>query len=32
MKKIMMMALMAAAATMAFAQSDVVKNAKKMLD
>ena len=27
-----MMALMAAAATMAFAQSDVVKNAKKMLD
>ncbi len=32
MKKIMMMAMMAAAATTAFAQSDVVKNAKKLLD
>ena len=32
MKKIMIMALMAAATTTAFAQADVVKNAKKLLD
>ena len=32
MKKIMMMAMMAAAATTAFAQAEVVKNAKKLLD
>jgi len=32
MKKIMMMALMAAATTTAFAQADVVKSAKKLLD
>ena len=32
MKRIMMMAMMAAATTLAFAQSDVVKNAKKLLD
>ena len=32
MKKFMMMALMAAATTTAFAQADVVKNAKKLLD
>jgi len=32
MKKFMMMAMMAAAATTAFAQADVVKNAKKLLD
>ena len=32
MKKLMMMAVMAAATTMAFAQADVVKNAKKLLD
>ena len=32
MKKIMMMALWAAATTPAFAQADVVKNAKKILD
>ena len=32
MKKLMMMAIMAAATTTAFAQADVVKNAKKLLD
>lgn len=32
MKKFMMMALLAAATTTAFAQADVVKNAKKILD
>jgi tetratricopeptide (TPR) repeat protein len=32
MKKFMMMAMMAAATTVAFAQADVVKNAKKLLD
>ena len=32
MKKIMMMALLAAATTTAFAQAEVVKNAKKILD
>jgi len=32
MKKLMMLAMMAAATTMAFAQADVVKNAKKLFD
>ena len=32
MKKIMMMAIMAVATTSVFAQSEVVKNAKKLLD
>lgn len=32
MKRLMMLAMMAAATSMAFAQADVVKNAKKLLD